>query len=616
MDTINKIQEFIINNDIENAYKSIVDNEKEYINNSKYWNLRGMLCSKIQEFEVAISCYETAISIENNYLDGYFNLIYTLKSVGEKLKSALYAGIAQRYNNDNNFINDINSLYEDEVFSQKYKEIINEVQNNTRIKGNHPDLIKYIAAQFNDISEEYVNLLSENKLEKKWAYIKEDYAYTSKEILSLDIFISSREYLNFDIIIPYDINYIDLTRELAIKGIEKCFIMIPNDNKLGLIEIDYEIMKNLRNGDYQRTITLNKFNAADSNIHALIKYMPEKYKNKYKLNIIKGMDVFNIENLVKVPLVSSVTVSGFNTFIEYPKFTYNIDVGHGSVSFKAAGLMDKKNKNFAFTPEEYENIDKVCITSNMNMLTLSSMAAIPENKYEITGNPRTDTLLLEDGRKNLEKILRKNIGNKKVIFNMPTFHVHENSGLASGQEELNDSIKIKDFNYAEFDKFLDENNMICISKVHHAEERTVSAKNQRRELNNFIFISNKDLDENGLDLYEVLNCADILLTDYSSIYGDFLFMNKKTIFIPTDIKEYREKKGILLEPYDFWTAGPKVTTQESLQHELINSFEGEDIFKTKREELQNLFFKYKDNKSCERVWDLIDEVLRDNNRRK
>lgn len=610
METINKIQEFIINNDIENAYKSIVENEKHYINNAKYWNLRGMLCFKIQEYEAAIGCYETSISIENSYLDGYFNLIYTLKLIGEKLKSALYAGISLRYTDDSDFINDIKSLYEDEVFSQKYKEIIIEVQDNIKIKDNHPDLVKYIAAQFNDIDEEYVNLLSKGGVAKKWAYIKDECVFTSKEILSLNDFIAYGEHLNFEIIIPYDINYINLTRELALKGVEKCFIMVPNDNNLGLIEIDYNIMQNLKNKDYKRTITLNKFNAADSNVHALIKYMPEKYKHKYKLNIINGRDVFNIENLVKVPLVSSVTISGFNTFTSYPKFTYNIDVGHGAVAFKAAGLMDKKNKNFAFTPEEYENIDKVCITSNMNMLTLSSMAAISEDKYRITGNPRTDTLLLEDGRKNLEKILRKNIGNKKIIFNMPTFHVHENTGLSSGQEELNDSIKIKDFNYAEFDKFLGENNMICISKVHHAEERTVAAKNQRRKLNNFIFISNKDLDENGLDLYEVLNCADILLTDYSSIYGDFLFMDKKTIFIPTDIKEYREKKGILLEPYDFWTAGPKVTTQESLQHELISSFDGEDIFKIKREELKNLFFKYKDNKSCERVWDLIDEVLR------
>lgn len=610
MDTINKIQELIMNNDVENAYKVIIENEKQYINNSVYWNLRGMLCFKIQEYEVAISCYETSINIAKDYLDGYFNLIYTYKLIGEKFKSALYAGIALRNTDDVKYINDIYTLYEDEVLAEKYKKVINKVKDNLEMEFANISLVKYIATDFSDVDKEYVDVLSKNNLGQNWAYVKENFVLTSKEILSIDDFLNLEQDLEFEVIVPYDINYIEIIRELALRGVKKCFIMLSMENKFKLIEVDYKTMRDLKNKDYERTITFNKFNAADSNVNALIKYMPEKYKDVYKINLINGRDVFDIENMIKVPLVSSVTVSGFNTFVSYPKFTYNIDVGHGSLSFKAAGLMDKKNKNFAFTPEEYKNIDKVCITSNMNMLTLSSMAAIPEDKYEITGNPRTDTLLLTDGKKNLEKLLGKSIGDKKIIFNMPTFHVHENTGLASGSKELNDVIKIKDFNYKKFDEFLEVNNMVCIAKVHHAEERTVKNKNEERNLKNLIFISNKNLDEKDLDLYEILNCADLLITDYSSIYGDFLFMNKPTIFIPTDIEEYRREKGILLEPYDFWTAGPKVLTQKDLQSELLKSLSKNDYFKQKREDLRDAFYKYKDDKSCERVWNCIYNELK------
>lgn len=610
MDTINKIQELIMNNDVENAYKVIIENEKQYINNSVYWNLRGMLCFKIQEYEVAISCYETSINIAKDYLDGYFNLIYTYKLIGEKFKSALYAGIALRNTDDVEYINDIYTLYEDEVLAEKYKKVINKVKDNLEMEFANISLVKYIATDFSDVDKEYVDVLSKNNLGQNWAYVKENFVLTSKEILSIDDFLNLEQDLEFEVIVPYDINYIEIIRELALRGVKKCFIMLSMENKFKLIEVDYKTMRDLKNKDYERTITFNKFNAADSNVNALIKYMPEKYKDVYKINLINGRDVFDIENMIKVPLVSSVTVSGFNTFVSYPKFTYNIDVGHGSLSFKAAGLMDKKNKNFAFTPEEYKNIDKVCITSNMNMLTLSSMAAIPEDKYEITGNPRTDTLLLTDGKKNLEKLLGKSIGDKKIIFNMPTFHVHENTGLASGSKELNDVIKIKDFDYKKFDEFLEVNNMVCIAKVHHAEERTVKNKNEERNLKNLIFISNKNLDEKDLDLYEILNCADLLITDYSSIYGDFLFMNKPTIFIPTDIEEYRREKGILLEPYDFWTAGPKVLTQKDLQSELLKSLSKNDYFKQKREDLRDAFYKYKDDKSCERVWNCIYNELK------
>ncbi len=110
MDIINKIKNLIKNDDVENAYEIIMQNEKKYINNEQYWNLRGMLCFKIQEYDTAISCYKNSIDIKSNYIDAYFNLIYTYMLIGEKFKSILYAGVVSRYTDDNNFINDIKDL--------------------------------------------------------------------------------------------------------------------------------------------------------------------------------------------------------------------------------------------------------------------------------------------------------------------------------------------------------------------------------------------------------------------------------------------------------------------------------------------------------------------------
>lgn len=124
-----------------------------------------------------------------------------------------------------------------------------------------------------------------------------------------------------------------------------------------------------------------------------------------------------------------------------------------------------------------------------------------------------------------------------------------------------------------------------------------------------MFIYNDDLDKAGLDLYEILNCGDLLITDCSSIYGDFLFMNKPIVFINADIEKYREERGISLEPYDFWTAGPKVKAQDGLEIEILKSLEEEDYYRQKREELRDVFYKYKDGNSSLRVWDYIDSVL-------
>ena len=76
METLNKIQNFIVNNDIENAYKYIIENEKIYENNFIYWNLRGMLCFKVSEYDIATTCYKKSIAIKEDNVDAYFNLAY------------------------------------------------------------------------------------------------------------------------------------------------------------------------------------------------------------------------------------------------------------------------------------------------------------------------------------------------------------------------------------------------------------------------------------------------------------------------------------------------------------------------------------------------------------
>lgn len=529
---------------------------------------------------------------------------------GEKLKSVLNASISLRYIDDINYINDINDLYQYEESSKNYMKLLNEAKTNIYIEKDNASLITYIAGHFNHIRKEDVQSLNGSNIAYNWAYIKDGCVVTNKEIVSIDNFLSNYNYSDFDIIVPYDINYINVVRSMAAKGVNKCCILLSYEEKLKLIKIDNETMASLRNEDYKRTVTLNRFNAADSNVYALIKYIPKQYKDKYKLNVIKGADVYDIENIVKVPIISPVTISGFNTFCStYPKFTYNIEVGHGEVGFKGCGLMDKKSKEFSFTPEEYKKIDKIFTTSKMCMLLTSAFTASPEDKYEITGNPRTDLVMLSDGKRNLEKLLGISLENKKVIFNMPTFYVHENSGIENGSTELNDAIKIKNFDYEKFNQFLIDNNIICISKAHHGEERSITNKVKNRNLENMIFISNDDLESKDLDLYEVLNAADILITDYSSIYGDFLFMDKPTIFVNTYMDIYEKERGIILQPYDFWAAGPKVQEQDSLSKEIIKCISDKEYYKKERNTIRDIFYYHKDDKSSARVWDSIDRLL-------
>ena len=91
----------------------------------------------------------------------------------------------------------------------------------------------------------------------------------------------------------------------------------------------------------------------------------------------------------------------------------------------------------------------------------------------------------------------------------------------------------ENFNSENFNKFLEENNLFLVYKLHPNEE---SHLNEYKDLINSKFsfhLNNQVLLENNFDFYEVLNCADILITDYSEIFIDYLLLNRPIIFNPT-----------------------------------------------------------------------------------
>ena len=48
----------------------------------------------------------------------------------------------------------------------------------------------------------------------------------------------------------------------------------------------------------------------------------------------------------------------------------------------------------------------------------------------------------------------------------------------------------------------------------------------RTILTNIVYLENKDLADNGLQLYEFINCSDALVCDYSSVAIDYLLLDR------------------------------------------------------------------------------------------
>lgn len=106
---------------------------------------------------------------------------------------------------------------------------------------------------------------------------------------------------------------------------------------------------------------------------------------------------------------------------------------------------------------------------------------------------------------------------------------------------------------------------------------------------------------------EILNLFDLLITDYSSIYIDFLLTRKPIVFLPYDREEYLNERGMNF-PYDQVTPGPK---PKSLQ-EFLNSIEGllynHDGYVCQRAEM-NQFFNEIQKPCCQKICQYTRELL-------
>ncbi|RLC52457.1 MAG: hypothetical protein DRH79_04890 [Candidatus Cloacimonadota bacterium] len=106
----------------------------------------------------------------------------------------------------------------------------------------------------------------------------------------------------------------------------------------------------------------------------------------------------------------------------------------------------------------------------------------------------------------------------------------------------------------------------------------------------------------NVDIYDSICDYDILITDFSSIYFDFLLTGKPIIFTVFDKDEYLKNERELYYEYNEITPGPKTKNWEETIKSAVSILAGNDEYKQQREKIKNRFFKYNDGRNSERVF--------------
>lgn len=231
--------------------------------------------------------------------------------------------------------------------------------------------------------------------------------------------------------------------------------------------------------------------------------------------------------------------------------------------------------------------------SDFASLLYNSRYHMPVTKYIALGAPRNDYLYstIPDPYHSQYK---------KVILYAPTFRESFDNS-----KPLKMDFWMTDFHARNFHKFLLENGYLFIWKLHPNEEKRWSTFDQEEFPSNLLILTDKKLRDMGVDFYQILSLTDALVTDYSSIYADYLLLDRPMVFVAADEERNNEERGLLLNPFNVWMPGPKCYNQKQLQEEISRCLEVKAYFQRERQFLRSAFHQYADGRSTERVVDLI-----------
>jgi CDP-glycerol glycerophosphotransferase (TagB/SpsB family) len=228
----------------------------------------------------------------------------------------------------------------------------------------------------------------------------------------------------------------------------------------------------------------------------------------------------------------------------------------------------------------------------------------PQDEVLVTGLPRNDVMVRAAARAGeIKRAMGLSKGGElpRLLVWLPTFRQAVRGTIRTDGRSHASIFGIDDMDIAAFESLLEMNNCICIAKPHPmAAEYTDRLEGDRIKV-----WREGDLADHGLSLYDVVGAADVLITDASSVYVDYLILDRPVIMAFPDIEEYQATRGFSFGPVENCIAGPLVRTFDELCGAVEDSLVT-DRYAARREEIAALFHEQRDDNAAAR---LIDAVL-------
>lgn len=209
------------------------------------------------------------------------------------------------------------------------------------------------------------------------------------------------------------------------------------------------------------------------------------------------------------------------------------------------------------------------------------------------GYPRDDVLV--NGSSQNLKI--KNDYNKLFVW-LPTYRTHKSNFTVYNSDEIKEFSLITPENLKIVNEVLKKENSLLIIKYHPAQELK---KADFEELSNIRTMSNDDLISKGIKLYDLLSVSDALITDFSSVFADYLLTDKPIAFELSDYKNYASGKGFIIDNPLEKMPGKFIYNISDLTNFINDVIIERDCYKEERKKQRDIIHKFQDGKSTERI---------------
>lgn len=314
-----------------------------------------------------------------------------------------------------------------------------------------------------------------------------------------------------------------------------------------------------------------------------------KLQNTFGIKVLKKNSLIGLLNYMTSKYIF-YTHSPFNG-VECLSKQIVVNLWHG-MPLKNIGYLDNKAQ------KDIPHFTYTIATSIKFQEVISKVFGVNKNKVLITGLPRNDEMnkfknilckLKIDGQKYRKKILWMPTFRKTAIGSIRNDGKHKD-----GKLPLLSNSELVDFN-----EYLSDNNDLLLIKLHPMD---ILQKKDFNKLSNIKIVTNDDFKNIEEQLYSLFQEVDALITDYSSVYFDFMLLNKPIGFVMDDLMEYSSSRGFVFEDIYDWIPGPIIKDITQLQTFIGQVNDNIDDFKVIREKVNNKTNRYSDFNSTERLF--------------